>query len=124
MPLSGDFNQDTHADAFFYQAGSGVERLWFGDGTKPVEQVNVPSVSGNYTPVAGDFNGDTATDILWYTPGSSPVWLGSLTGLHSGPDVVVHGLYKPFVGDFNGDGHADVFWFAPGSNTSSIWYGT
>ena len=76
-PLRGDFNADGYADIFWYQAGTGADSLWLGNGNG-VFTKHPQTVNGTFTPLVADFTpfrGGERDDILWYrAPGTSVLW--------------------------------------------------
>jgi hypothetical protein len=127
---TGDFNNDGNVDILWRNISSGMNVVWFLNGTEWSGSVELLSVGDlNWQVVGtGDFNNDTHVDILWRnsSDGSNVVWymdgttwIGSdvLLGV-SDPDWQIVG-----TGDFNRDGNVDILWRYNGTGGYNVvWF--
>jgi hypothetical protein len=124
----GDFYRDDSADlALNDRTSPSRSVLWLMDGTRFVQEVELPSVDCTSWEIAGvgDFNFDAYVDIVWRGPmNRSVVWLmngdrygGEVT--QPAPTGTEWSLWG--VGDFDRDGSADLLWHNERTLRTVIW---
>jgi hypothetical protein len=135
----GDFNGDGKADVLFRNAGTGVTRIWFMNGTTVSGGGNTSLNPGGYISTTGwrvigvgDFNADGKADILlrYAQTGQTAIWFmngitvsgGGNTSLNPGGYTATTGWQVVGVGDFNGDGKADILLRYAQTGQTAIWF--
>jgi hypothetical protein len=87
----GDFNSDGKPDILWRHTPSGMNYVWYMNGTSIIGGGNLPTVDDmNWAIVAtGDFNSDVYPDILWrHTPsGENYVWYMNGTSIIGGGNL-------------------------------------
>ena len=113
----GDFNNDTHVDILWRNASSGINIVWFMNGTDWAGSTEIMPVGDLSWKIVGtgDFNNDTHVDILWRntSSGENVVWY--MNGTNWAGSAVLLGVSDQNwqivgTGDFNGDGNVDLLW--------------
>ena len=127
---TGDFNNDTHVDILWRNASSGINIVWFMNGTDWAGSAELMPVSDLTWQIVGtgDFNDDTHVDILWRNSasGDNVVWYMDGTGwIGSAMLLGVSDQNWQIVGtgDFNNDGNVDLLWRYNGAaGFNVVWY--
>jgi len=122
--LRTDFNGDGRSDIFWRNPSSGVNALWFMNGTAPAS-ASLPSLATSWTPAAfGDFNGDGRSDVFWRNSnGSNMLWLmNGSTPTTVNTTAMASGWNIQASGDFNNDGRWDVLWRNSSTGANQFWY--
>ena len=126
----GDFDNDTHVDILWRNSASGINVVWFMNGTEWVSSAELLPVGDLTWQIAGtgDFNNDTHVDILWRNSlsGENVVWnMNGTTWIGSAVLLGVSDQTWQIVGtgDFNKDGKVDMLWRYTGpSGYNVVWH--
>ena len=127
---TGDFNNDTHVDILWRNASSGINVVWFMNGTDwagSAELLPVADLSWQIVGT-GDFNKDTHVDILWRNSatGDNVVWY--MNGTNWAGSAFLLGVSDQNwrivgTGDFNKDGNVDLLWrYSGAGGYNVVWY--
>jgi uncharacterized delta-60 repeat protein len=135
---AGDFNKDGSDDLLWRNTATGINQVWFMNGTTKIGQQNITRQDGSDFAVAGnawqikasaDFNKDGALDIVWRNSitGENLVWyLGGASGTVYQTESSITSLNSNWdlqtANDFNLDGTVDVFWRNTVTGSNAIWY--
>jgi len=124
-----DFNSDGKPDILWRNTTTGLNSVWFMDGTILTGSAVLDSVPDLGWQIVGgaDFNSDGKPDILWRntTTGLNAVWFMD-GAIHTGSDfsTSVPDLNWNIVGvgDFNNDVKSDILWRNTSTGENYVWY--
>jgi len=127
---TGDFNNDSHVDILWRNASSGINIVWFMNGTDWAGSAEIMPVADlTWQIVAtGDFNKDTHVDILWRNSASGENIVWYMNGTNWAGSAVLLGVSDQNwqivgTGDFNRDGNLDLLWRYNGAaGFNVVWY--
>jgi hypothetical protein len=114
---TGDFDNDTHVDILWRNSVSGMNVVWFMNGTEWSSSAELLPVGDQTWQIVGtgDFDKDGNVDILWRNSvsGMNVVWyLNGTTWVSSATLLGVSDQTWQIVGtgDFDKDGNVDILW--------------
>lgn len=121
---TGNFNGDSYYDLLVFKASSATWHIWYGDGTKFIDEGNCPTAlqedpnSNDNGFLVGDFNGDGLSDIYQAISNNTNTYTGItiyyssgnafVTGTSSINEHLSYWEVRYGIGDFNGDGNNDI----------------
>jgi len=125
---TGDFNGDGKLDLLWRNYATGVNRVWFMNGTAFLGQADFTSVTDTNWQLVGaaDFTHDGKPDLVWrnFSTGQNAIWqmngttyvqsfdIGSVTD----PNWQLAG-----IGDLTNDGNPDLIWRNYGTGDIYLW---
>jgi len=125
----GDFNKDGFSDIFDRNTTTGVNQIWYMNGTNAGTKNTITPVGVDgcnwYVGAVTDINYDGMPDLVWHGPGcgATSVWI--MNGLTLVSGVTLPGVGSDWTlvgaGDFNGDLRPDLVWRSNTSQLVSIW---
>ena len=114
---TGDFDNDTHVDLLWRNNVSGINVVWFMNGTEWSSSAELLPVDDQTWQIVGtgDFDKDGNVDLLWRNSvsGENVVWyLNGTTWVGSATLLGVSDQTWQIVGtgDFDKDGNVDILW--------------
>lgn len=125
--VKGDLNLDGSTDLFWRNQTTGVNTVWYMNGTALGTSGTIGALPNPNYRMNGtdDFNGDGLLDIVWrsYSTGLNAVWLMNPDKTYTIVDLP--GLSPTFqfagTGDFNGDGNTDILIRNQTTGNNAIW---
>ena len=125
---TADFNADGLTDILWRNKSSGVNLVWYMDGTSVIGGAFLPTIADTNWVIAatGDFNNDGQRDILWRntSTGDNIVWFMNGVTLSGGavlPSIADTNWVVGGTGDFNGDGFTDILWRNQVTGSNIVW---
>jgi hypothetical protein len=114
----GDFNKDGNSDLFVRNNSTGVNQIWFMNGSAVSSKVNTSPVGIDgcnwYVGATADLNYDGFVDLIWHSRECNMVsaWFMNGTTLVSGPVIANVGTGWTLIGsgDFTADARPDLIW--------------
>lgn len=126
--LRGDFNGDGNVDLIWRNESTGVNRVWYMNGTTVIGSAALPVMADLAWSIGGvgDMNGDGRTDIIWRNAasGQNSVWFMNNTTRTSYallPSAVGAAWTIGSVVDWDGDGDSDMVWRNTSTGQNSVW---
>ena len=118
---NGDYNGDGRSDILWRNSSTGVNWIYFMNGSVVENSVRVNTVPTDWEVAGnGDYNGDGKSDILWRHTGFGGVggdgqnWMYLMNGADIDSSVRVNTVPMDWEvagnGDYNGDGKSDILW--------------
>jgi len=122
---AGDFDGDGKSDILWRHAARGEVWEWPMDGTAPVSETLVRTVSDTDWEIRGlgDQTGDGKADILWRNKTTGQIYLWPMDGTTVLSETYVATVDLAYdivgTGDYNGDGKSDMLWRH--MTTGAVW---